>query len=73
MLSTNEPETHLSHKLRYEFATQTMPNTYEPETHLFHKPRYKFVTQTMMNADEPETYFCLINHVAIWHTNHAEH
>ena len=33
MLSTNEPETHLSRKPRYEFATKTMLNTYQPETH----------------------------------------
>ena len=37
MLNTNEPETYLSHKPRYEFATQTMLNTYEPETHLSHE------------------------------------
>ena len=56
MLNTNEPETHLSHKPRCEFVTQTMLNTYEPKTHLSHKPRYEFVTQTMLNTNEPETH-----------------
>ena len=54
---------HLSHKPRYEFATQTMLNTNEPETNLSHKPRYKFVTETMAQNNEPETYFYLINHI----------
>ena len=63
MLNTNKPETHLSHKPRYEFSTQTMLDTNEPETHLSRKPRYKFFTQTMKKNNEPETYFCLINHV----------
>ena len=44
MLNTNEPETHLSHKLRRDFGTQTMVNTNEPETHLSYKPRCEFVT-----------------------------
>ena len=37
MPNTNEPETHLSHKPRYEFFTQTMLSTNEPETHLLLK------------------------------------
>ena len=44
MLNTNEPQTHLSHKPRFEFVTQTMVNTNEPETHLSHKPRTEFFT-----------------------------
>ena len=55
-LNTNEPETRLSHKPRYEFVTQTMLNTNGPETHLSHKPRCEFVTQTMLNTNEPETH-----------------
>ena len=47
MLNTNERETDLFHKPRYEFVTQTMLNFNEPEIHLSHKPCYKFVTQTM--------------------------
>ena len=33
MLSTNEPETHLSHKLRYKFVTQTIMKNNETETY----------------------------------------
>ena len=44
MFNANEPETHLSHKPRCEFVTQTMLNTNEPETHLSHKSRCEFVT-----------------------------
>ena len=75
MLNTNEPETHLSHKPRCDFGTQTMVNTNEPGTHLSHKLRYKFVTQTMVKNNEPETYFCLINHnlnLSYKPTNHGE-
>ena len=63
MLNTYEPETHLSHKSRHEFVTQTMLNAIEPQKHLSHKPRYKFSTQTIVKNNDPETYFCLINHV----------
>ena len=44
MLNSNEPETHLSHKSRFEFGTQTIVNIDEPETHLSHKPRCEFAT-----------------------------
>ena len=33
MFNTNEPETHLFHKPRCEFVTQTMLHTNEQETH----------------------------------------
>ena len=59
MPNTNEPETHLSHKPRYEFVTQTMLSTNKPEIQSSHKPCYKFVTQTMMSTNEPETHLLL--------------
>ena len=37
MMNADDPETFLSNKPRYKFATQTMPNTYEPEIHLLLK------------------------------------
>ena len=37
MLNTNKPKTHLSHKPRYKFVTQTILSTNEPEPHLLLK------------------------------------